>query len=55
MDRLEALAWEDDAGQVWLGYNNPVWLAKRHSVPDCPVVEKLASALNGLVQSTVAP
>lgn len=52
---LKALAWEDDAGQVWLGYNDPIWLAKRHSVPNCPVAEKLASALNGLVQSTVAP
>lgn len=29
---LKALAWEDAAGQTWLGYNDPVWLTARHSI-----------------------
>lgn len=38
---LKALVWEDAAGQVWLGYNDPVYLAQRHGVPQCPVAENL--------------
>jgi uncharacterized protein (DUF302 family) len=29
---LKALAWEDDAGQVRLGYNVPDWIAARHAI-----------------------
>ncbi len=24
--------WEDEAGKVWISYNDPVWLAKRYGV-----------------------
>ncbi|PKM04121.1 MAG: hypothetical protein CVV16_06370 [Gammaproteobacteria bacterium HGW-Gammaproteobacteria-6] len=51
---LKVLAWEDQAGQVWLGYNDPAWIASRHNTPECLVAEKLASALQGFVQSAVA-
>ena len=27
---LKALVWQDEAGQCWLAYNDPTWLAKRH-------------------------
>jgi uncharacterized protein (DUF302 family) len=27
---VKALAWEDEAGRVWLSYNDPAWLAQRH-------------------------
>ncbi len=27
---LKALAWEDADGKVWLSYNEPAWLARRH-------------------------
>ncbi len=37
---LKALVWEDASGQVWLGYNDPAFLAQRHGVPQCPVVRK---------------
>ena len=30
---LKALVWEDAAGQVWLGYNDPAYLAQRHGAP----------------------
>ena len=35
---LKALVWEDSQGQVWLGYNDPAFLAQRHGVVQCPVV-----------------
>jgi uncharacterized protein (DUF302 family) len=31
---LKALAWEDADGQVWLSYNSPEYLKRRHNVPD---------------------
>jgi uncharacterized protein (DUF302 family) len=27
---LKALVWEDAEGQVWLSYNDPAWVARRH-------------------------
>ena len=45
---LKVLVWEDAAGQVWLGYNDPGYLAKRHGVSQCPVAGKLSKALAGL-------
>jgi len=29
---LKALVWEDAAGQAWLSYNDPQWLAARHGL-----------------------
>lgn len=52
---LKALVWEDDKSQVWIGYNDPAYLAKRHGVEDCPVVPNMRKALDGLAQSAVAP
>ncbi|HUI43875.1 MAG TPA: DUF302 domain-containing protein [Terriglobia bacterium] len=31
---LKALAWEDAEGQVWLSYNSPDYLKRRHEIPD---------------------
>jgi uncharacterized protein (DUF302 family) len=50
---LKALVWEDASKQVWLGYNDPGYLAKRHAVTDCPVVEKLRKALAGIAGAAV--
>ena len=51
---LKALAWQDAAGQVWLGYNDPRYLAGRHDAGECsPVVQNLSKALAGLVQEAV--
>jgi uncharacterized protein (DUF302 family) len=52
---LKALVWEDGAGQVWLGYNDPAFLAQRHAVAQCPVVENLRKALTGIAESATAP
>ena len=52
---MKALVWEDASAQVWLGYNDPAFLAQRHGVAQCPVVENLRKALSGLAEATVAP
>src|SRR5579863_9079901 len=31
---LKALIWEDAGGKVWVSYNSPKYLQKRHGVPD---------------------
>jgi uncharacterized protein (DUF302 family) len=51
---LKALVWEDATSQVWLGYNDPAFLAQRHGVAQCPVVENLRKALAGIAETTVA-
>ena len=52
---LKALVWEDAAGQVWLGYPDPGFLAERHEAPQCPVVENMRKALGGFVEEAVGP
>jgi uncharacterized protein (DUF302 family) len=43
----KALIWEDESGQVWLGYNDPMYLKQRHGIEGCDaVLEKIAGALN---------
>lgn len=51
---LKALVWQDDSGQVWLGYNDPAYLARRHDVAQCPAVDNLRTALGGLGEQAVA-
>ena len=51
---LKALVWEDASGQVWLGYNDPEFLAQRHGASQCPAVENLKKALAGFAQTTVS-
>lgn len=51
---LKALVWEDSSAQVWLGYNDPAFLAQRHAVPQCPVVDTLLKALSGLADAVIA-
>jgi uncharacterized protein (DUF302 family)/uncharacterized membrane protein YidH (DUF202 family) len=31
---LKVLVWEDSSGHVWVSYNTPAYLQKRHNVPD---------------------
>jgi uncharacterized protein (DUF302 family) len=45
---LKALVWKDKTGRVWLGYNDPAYLAKRHASEACPVVPGMSRALSGL-------
>lgn len=44
---LKAIAWQDKDGKVWLGYNTPKYLAKRHAINDKEgVIKKMTGALN---------
>ena len=52
---LKALVWQDDKGQVWLGYNDPEFIAKRHGAEKCPVVENMQKALAGFTDAAVKP
>ena len=52
---LKALVWQDEASQVWVGYNDPAWIAQRHGVASCAVVPNLQKALQGLTAAAVAP
>jgi uncharacterized protein (DUF302 family) len=51
---LKALVWQDEADQVWLGYNDPEFLARRHAVSDCGVVQNMAKALEAIAASVTA-
>jgi len=46
---LKALVWEDASGKTWLSYNEPSWIAQRHSIADAePVVSKMAAGLSAI-------
>lgn len=47
---LKALAWRDDAGKVWVSYNDPAYLKSRHKISDRdPVFMKITGALKKLI------
>ena len=50
---LKALVWQDERGQIWLGYNEPSYLVARHGAASCPAAANLAKALAGIVQEAV--
>ena len=33
---LKALVWEDEAGRVWISYNSPEYLMRRHGLDEKP-------------------
>ena len=44
---LKAIAWQDKEGKVWLAYNTPAFIAKRHGINDQQgVIKKMTGALN---------
>jgi uncharacterized protein (DUF302 family) len=46
---LKALVYQDDAGKVWLAYNDPSWLARRYGLSAAVAanIEALSKALGG--------
>ena len=43
---LKVLAWQDEHGSVWLAYNDPAWIVKRHAIHDRDaIVTKMQGAL----------
>ena len=51
---LKALVTEDASAQVWISYNDPVWLAQRHGAANCSAAENLRKALAGIAEAVVA-
>lgn len=52
----KALIWEDDDGTVWLGYNNPAYVVKRHRLDKCDLaVRKVEKALVTLARLATQP
>ncbi|HET6418716.1 MAG TPA: DUF302 domain-containing protein [Geobacteraceae bacterium] len=50
---LKILIWEDEKGKVWISYNSPQYLQKRHGLPqelmqNIAVVENLAESAGSL-------
>lgn len=51
----KALIWEDDQHNVWISYNDPHYLVKRHNVSGCEeVVAKISKALAGITQAAAS-
>jgi uncharacterized protein (DUF302 family) len=48
---LKALAWEDAEGKVWLSYNTPDYLKRRHQIPD-ELVKNIAG-IGSLLETAV--
>lgn len=45
----KALVWEDQASKVWISYNDPAYLQKRHGISGCEeVISKIGKALAGI-------
>src|SRR5258705_9460687 len=46
---LKVLVWQDAAGQTWLSYNEPNWMAQRHHLDgNAEIVDRLANALSAI-------
>ena len=54
---LKALIWKDDKGQVWITYNDPQYLAKRHGISGscAEVITKVGKTLNGITNAAAKP
>jgi uncharacterized protein (DUF302 family) len=54
---LKALAWEDAAGQVWLSYNDPAWLAARHGFAGeaADIIKAMSAGLSAVSKLAVSP
>jgi uncharacterized protein (DUF302 family) len=52
---LKALVWQDASGQIWVGYSDPVYLARRHGVPQCAAAEKMKATVSALIAAALEP
>ncbi len=52
---MKALVSEDSNGQVWLTYNDPTYIAKRHNIEGCDeVILNIENALASIAQAVAA-
>jgi uncharacterized protein (DUF302 family) len=46
---LKALVWQDVAGNTWVSYNNPAWVARRHGLD--PATDATTAAMSALLDA----
>lgn len=53
----KALVYEDEAGRVWLAYNDPAWIAARHNagIELSKVTAAVTAALKAATEAATAP
>jgi uncharacterized protein (DUF302 family) len=51
---LKALVWQDSDGKVWLGYNDPAWIAQRHGLgaASATAIKAMTAALQAIAQES---
>jgi len=50
------MVWQDEAGKVFLAFNDPAYLKNRHSTEGCDeVLAKVSGALNNFAAAATAP
>jgi uncharacterized protein (DUF302 family) len=53
---IKVLIWEEPDGKVWIAYNDPAYLAKRHGIDDRDaVLDKMGRVVKGLVSAAASP
>ncbi len=51
----KALIWEDESQNVWISYNDPKYLEKKHNLVGCEaVIEKVGNALAGITKAVAS-
>lgn len=53
---LKALIWQDKSGHVWISYNDPKFLARRHQIKGCDqVIQNVEKALQRFAAKATMP
>ena len=52
---LKALVWRDEAGQTFVGYNDPQWIAARHGLTAESVVGRMTAVLAAIAREATGP
>lgn len=47
---LKALVWQDADGKVWVSYNDPAWIARRHDLTATGAAQAMQGALATIAQ-----
>jgi uncharacterized protein (DUF302 family) len=51
---MKLLIWEDDQGKVWVAYNDPMYIAKRHGLKkNDEVIKKMSGALDAMSNKAI--
>ncbi|MDY0344432.1 MAG: DUF302 domain-containing protein [Lentimicrobium sp.] len=48
---MKLLVWEDEAGQVYIAYNNLAWLKKRHGLKDNETMDKITLVIEHICKA----